>query len=121
MRPIILLLLFLATGCTSTPSKSVVPKDSIKTTVVPVKDTPVPIVTPIEISNQKADMSNLPSYAQPHMYHIKVIDGKYFGVLPGGTFMDDTGYNTPQEAQSLINERAKGSLKRYLESHGTDY
>lgn len=78
---------------------------------------PTNMVSPIvEI---QADYKNIPSYCKPQNYSIVKVGDKYYVRLPHGSI--DENYDTPQEAQKSINERANRSMNAWLESGGLKF
>lgn len=78
----------------------------------------VEITSPIV--DQKANYSKMPSYCNPKAYKILKVPKGYMVQLPGGT-VDCDYYNTPQECQKNINERAERSKQRWIDSGGANF
>lgn len=73
-----------------------------------------------KIIEQKVDYSKMPSYCNPRAYKILKVPKGYIVQLPGGTVGCDY-YDTPEECQIDINERAELSKQRWIDSGGVDF
>jgi hypothetical protein len=73
-----------------------------------------------KIVEQKVDYSKMPSYCNPNAYKILKVPKGYIVQLPRGT-VDCDYYDTPEECQKDINERASRSKQRWIDSGGADF